>query len=176
MNLTDYLAGLTVTQGRRAGEPLTVLPWQRKFVAGAFKPGRTTAALSVARGNGKTVLVAGIACAALDGPLMVPRARRSSWPALSHKPTSRLIMWSPSWATSSATGGNIDSGRPASSPGSWTRIPGRPCGRSAPIPSGRTGWRRRFCCSMSPRNGRTIPATGCWRRSERQSGNKWTRG
>ena len=73
MNLTDYLAGLTVTQGRRAGEPLTVLPWQRKFVAGAFKPGRTTAALSVARGNGKTVLVAGIACAALDGPLMVPR-------------------------------------------------------------------------------------------------------
>ena len=72
-DLETYLSELTVTQGRRAGELLTVLPWQRKFVAGAFAPGRTTAALSVARGNGKTVLVAGIACAALDGPLAVPR-------------------------------------------------------------------------------------------------------
>ena len=71
--LEAYLASLTVTQGRRAGELLTVLPWQSRFVAGAFEPGRTTAALSVARGNGKTVLVAGIACAALDGPLAVPR-------------------------------------------------------------------------------------------------------
>ena len=71
--LERYLTGLTVTQGRRAGEQMTLLTWQRRFVAGAFKPGRTTAALSVARGNGKTVLVAGIACAALDGPLMVPR-------------------------------------------------------------------------------------------------------
>ena len=72
-DLERYLSGLEITQGRRAGEPLTVLPWQRKFIAGAFAPGRTTAALSVARGNGKTVLVAGIACAALDGPLAVPR-------------------------------------------------------------------------------------------------------
>ena len=72
-DLETYLAGLTVTQGRRAGEALAVLPWQARFVAGAFAPGRTTAALSVARGNGKTVLVAGIACAALDGPLAVPR-------------------------------------------------------------------------------------------------------
>ena len=71
--LESYLAGLTVPQGRRAGEALAVLPWQARFVAGAFAPGRTTAALSVARGNGKTVLVAGIACAALDGPLAVPR-------------------------------------------------------------------------------------------------------
>ena len=71
--LIDYLSTLPVTQGARAGEALTVLPWQRKFVAGAFAPGRTTSALSVARGNGKTVLTAGIACAALDGPLLVPR-------------------------------------------------------------------------------------------------------
>ena len=72
-SLIDHLGTLTVSQGRHAGEPLTVLSWQRKFVAGAFAPGRTTAALSVARGNGKTVLVAGIAAAALDGPLAVPR-------------------------------------------------------------------------------------------------------
>ena len=71
--LTDYLAGLTVTQGRRAGQPFVVLPWQRRFVRGAFAPGAGTAALSVARGNGKSTLVAGIAAAAVDGPLMVPR-------------------------------------------------------------------------------------------------------
>ena len=71
--LISYLSALTVTEGRRAGEGLTVLPWQRRFVRGAFAPGRTTAALSVARGNGKTVLVAGIAAAAIDGPLAVPR-------------------------------------------------------------------------------------------------------
>ena len=72
-DLETYLSELTVTQGRRAGELLTVLPWQRKFVAGAFEPGVATAALSVARGNGKTALVAGIAAAALAGPLAVRR-------------------------------------------------------------------------------------------------------
>ena len=73
MSLTDYLAALTITQGRHAGDPFRVLPWQAKFVRGAFKASASTAALSVARGNGKTTLVAGIACAALDGPLMQPR-------------------------------------------------------------------------------------------------------
>ena len=73
MKLEAYLETLTVTQGRRAGEGLTLLPWQRKFVAGAFAPGVGTAALSVARGNGKSTLVAGIAAAALAGPLAVPR-------------------------------------------------------------------------------------------------------
>ena len=72
-SLTRYLARLTITQGRHAGKPFAVLPWQRRFVRGAFAPGASTAALSVARGNGKTPLVAGIACAALDGTLMQPR-------------------------------------------------------------------------------------------------------
>ena len=71
MQLTEYLTGLTITQGRRAGEPLTVLPWQRRFCTGAFAPGVQSAALSI--GRGKSTLVAGIACAALDGPLAVPR-------------------------------------------------------------------------------------------------------
>ena len=38
-----------------------------------FKSGVSTAALSVGRGNGKTALLSAIACATLDGPLMVPR-------------------------------------------------------------------------------------------------------
>ena len=71
--LIRYLSGLRVTQGRRAGEPFAVLPWQRRFVRGAFAPGVQSAALSVARGNGKTALLSGIAAATLDGPLAVRR-------------------------------------------------------------------------------------------------------
>ena len=73
--LVAYLKSLTVTQGRHAGQKFKVLPWQRDFVMGAFESKTRSAALSVARGNGKTTLVAGIACAILDGPLMVPRGQ-----------------------------------------------------------------------------------------------------
>ena len=72
-DLVSYLESLTVTQGRLAGQPFQVLPWQRRFVSRALKPGTQSAALSVARGNGKTALLSGIAAATLDGPLMVPR-------------------------------------------------------------------------------------------------------
>ena len=72
-SLLEHLAGLRVSQGRLAGQPFTVLPWQRRFVRGAFRPGTQSAALSVARGNGKTALLSGIAAATLDGPLAVPR-------------------------------------------------------------------------------------------------------
>ena len=71
--LIDYLSSLTVSQGRLAGQPFAVLPWQRRFVRGAFAPGIQAAALSIGRGNGKTTLLAGIAAATLDGPLAVPR-------------------------------------------------------------------------------------------------------
>ena len=50
-------------------------PWQRRFLHGAFGQPDDTA-LTVARGAGKTTLVAGIACAAVDvdGPLVQPAA------------------------------------------------------------------------------------------------------
>ncbi len=72
-DILAYLKGLKVTQGRLAGSRFKVLPWQRQFVTGAFVDNVQSAALSVARGNGKTALLSGIACATLDGPLMVPR-------------------------------------------------------------------------------------------------------
>ena len=72
-NLIAYLSGLTVTQGRLAGQAFRVLPWQARFVRGAFAPGTQSAALSVGRGNGKTALLSGIAAATLDGPLAVSR-------------------------------------------------------------------------------------------------------
>ena len=72
-DLIAALGLLTVSQGRRAGERFTVLPWERRFVRGAFAPGVQSAALSIARANGKTALTAGIATMALVGPLAVPR-------------------------------------------------------------------------------------------------------
>ena len=71
--LLAHLSALPVTQGRLAGQAFRVLPWQARFVRGAFAPGTQSAALSVARGNGKTTLLSGIACATLDGPLAVAR-------------------------------------------------------------------------------------------------------
>ena len=71
--LVEYLEALVVTQGREAGERFTVLPWQRRFIRGAFAPGVASSSLSIARANGKSTLLAGIATATLDGPLHVPR-------------------------------------------------------------------------------------------------------
>ena len=65
-----YLGGLTLSGGDCDGELMTVLHWERRFVLGTFRQDGD-AALSVARGNGKSGLVAGIACAVVDpaGPL-----------------------------------------------------------------------------------------------------------
>ena len=71
--IIDYLGGLTVNQGRLAGQPFKVLPWQARFIRGAFRPGVQSAGCSVGRGSGKTALLSGIACAHLDGPAAVPR-------------------------------------------------------------------------------------------------------
>ena len=57
------------------GQPLTVWPWQRRFIHGAFgQP--DDAALTLARGGGKTTFMAGIAAATVDvdGPLVQPAA------------------------------------------------------------------------------------------------------
>ena len=72
-DLLAYLSGLAVSQGRLAGQPFTVLPWQRKFIRSVFALDVQSATLSVARSNGKTALLSGIAAATLDGPLAVPR-------------------------------------------------------------------------------------------------------
>ena len=72
--LFDHLERMTIGQGREAGQKLQLYPWQRRFIRGAFgQP--DDAALSVARGAGKTTFVAGIAAATVgDGPLVEPMA------------------------------------------------------------------------------------------------------
>ena len=57
------------------GQDFALLPWQRKFLSGAFgQP--YDAALSMGRGNGKTTFAAALACATVDvdGPLVEPMA------------------------------------------------------------------------------------------------------
>ena len=67
-----YIESLKIGQGRLAGEPFKVLTWQRRFLEGALAPDIGEAALSLARGGGKSTLIAAIGCAALDGPLAWP--------------------------------------------------------------------------------------------------------
>ena len=68
-----HIEGLVVSQGRGAGLPFEVFPWERDFVSGAVAPGIDVAALTIGRGNGKTTLASAIAHSALCGPLVVPR-------------------------------------------------------------------------------------------------------
>ena len=69
-SLVKHLGGLTLVGGDHDGQLFEVLTWERRFLRGAFGQ-RGDAALSVARGNGKSALVAGLACAVVDpeGPL-----------------------------------------------------------------------------------------------------------
>ena len=74
--LAAYIETLTISQGRHAGQPFKLLPWEKRFISGSFKDGVMDAALSLGRGNGKSTLVSAIAAATVDvdGPLQSPRA------------------------------------------------------------------------------------------------------
>ena len=57
--IADCIQGLTIGQGRHAGERFKLLGWQRRFLSGAFgQPG--DAALSMACGGGKSTFTAAI--------------------------------------------------------------------------------------------------------------------
>ena len=66
-DIIALLEQLPITQGGRVGERLSVLPWQRRLIRGVVC--NRTAAISVARGCGKSTICAGLAVAALVGPL-----------------------------------------------------------------------------------------------------------
>ena len=69
----QYLEQLIIGQGRYAGQPLRLFPWQKRFLRGAFgQP--DDAALSLARGGGQSTFTSAIACAALAGPMVEPMA------------------------------------------------------------------------------------------------------
>ena len=68
-----YMEGLTISEGPLVGQRFIALPWEREVIE-AFVENRRIA-FSIARSNGKTTVVAALACAALDpdGPLHIPR-------------------------------------------------------------------------------------------------------
>ena len=73
--LIEYLSGLVLSGGDHDGEAFEVLNWEKRLIRGAFStPGDF--AMSLARGNGKSAVVAGLACAVADpdGPLHGTRA------------------------------------------------------------------------------------------------------
>ena len=70
--LIRHIEGLELVGGDHDGKLFEVLGWQRRFIRGVWGRGKGgDAGLSVGRGNGKSALVAGIACAVVDpdGPL-----------------------------------------------------------------------------------------------------------
>ena len=44
-----FLSELEVSQGEGAGDPFTLLPWQKRALRGAFGPAVRTAAITVSR-------------------------------------------------------------------------------------------------------------------------------
>ena len=77
--------------GDHDGALFRILPWEKKFIRGSFAT-RGTAALSVARGNGKSALVAGIACAIVDPAGPLHGTRREAVAVASSFSQSRIIF------------------------------------------------------------------------------------
>lgn len=74
-----FLRTLPIVSGLKAGETLELIDFQERFVRGVYEPcddqGKRLvrlAALSVARGNGKSAILAGLSLAHLLGPMMEP--------------------------------------------------------------------------------------------------------
>jgi phage terminase large subunit-like protein len=65
----QFLGLLQVPEGKRAGKPLKLADFQRKFVKGALGKKIMVGVLSIGRGNAKTALAAGLALADLVGAL-----------------------------------------------------------------------------------------------------------
>ena len=62
-----FLETLRIPEGPRAGDPLRLAEFQKRFVRGALDPANMVACLSIGRGNAKTALSAGVALGALCG-------------------------------------------------------------------------------------------------------------
>ena len=73
--LARYLGGLILAGEEHDGSPFEVLPWERRFELGASGV-EGDAALSVARGNGKSAVVAGVAGAVANPSGPFNRRRR----------------------------------------------------------------------------------------------------
>jgi phage terminase large subunit-like protein len=70
----EFIETLTVPSGHGEGQPFELMAWQKAFIRAIYEPHRNgkrlvrRAILSIARKNGKTALIAGLALAHLVGP------------------------------------------------------------------------------------------------------------
>ncbi len=62
-----FLETLKIPEGKKAGEPIRLAKFQKRFVRGALADGVMVGVLSIGRGNAKTALSAGLSLAALMG-------------------------------------------------------------------------------------------------------------
>lgn len=62
-----FMESLRIPEGQKAGEPVKLAPFQKKFVRGALAEGINVAVLSIGRGNAKTALSAGLALGSVLG-------------------------------------------------------------------------------------------------------------
>ena len=67
--VVDYIQTLEIQQGRHAGKPFNLMPWQQRFLRG-FCSTSGDAANTQARGGGKSTFAAAIVCCYFDGPLV----------------------------------------------------------------------------------------------------------
>ena len=63
----QFMHSLRIPQGPNAGNPVSLAPFQEQFIRGALAPDTSAAILSIARGNGKSALTAGLALGGLLG-------------------------------------------------------------------------------------------------------------
>src|SRR5262249_20819117 len=87
-----FLQSLRVPEGPRAGKSVRLAPFQRDFIKHALRKTVSIAALSVARGNGKSALAGGLTLGALLGS-WDPQPRREVILAARTREQSK-ICWS----------------------------------------------------------------------------------
>lgn len=85
-----FIQSLKVPTGPKAGRPLRLAPYQRDFIKGALAKGISIAALSVARGGGKSALSGGIALGHLLGEID-PQVKRECLVAARTRDQGRIV-------------------------------------------------------------------------------------
>jgi len=92
----EFLQSLKIPEGPKAGEPLVLAEYQKRFIRGAMAEGVMVALLSIGRGNAKTALAAGIALGSLMGVWddqprrsCAPRPMNTRCGAMDTRPTAR---------------------------------------------------------------------------------------
>lgn len=62
-----FMHGLAIPEGPIAGKPVTLAPFQQRYIEGALADDTANAVLSIGRGNGKSAITAGLALGGLLG-------------------------------------------------------------------------------------------------------------